>query len=122
MTAGMTGIRSTRTAKTTNMVYLLVNAFFLMNRIAGFLRHGRSNLSLLFCGIDRERLEAHPAAGEELAEEFVVMETHGLDANNQGFNYHEKCITDEDRHPEAHVGLFPSNLEECHAETSVCHC
>src|SRR6185369_5758081 len=84
-------------------------------------------LFLLFFDTHRgERLIRRAATGEELAEELVVVQTHGLDADDHAFETDDEDVADHDHRPVTWSCIRPSaghgsKNEDCRAQTGVCH-
>ena len=61
------------------------------------------HLRVLFPWGQRQRLETHTSAMEELAQDLVVMQTHGLNTDDQSFKTDDKDIAENDRDPETQI-------------------
>src|SRR5512138_3156689 len=103
MTAGTMGRSPTTTATITSILSLSLNCG---------VDQPDDRLRLLLRRIQGQRLETHASTREELAEEFVVRQTHGLDAHDQSLVEHDDNRTDGDDDPVGHTKFGACHTRE----------
>ena len=79
------------------------------------------SLHILFPRGERERLETHPSAMEELAQDLVVMQTHRLNTDDQSFKTDDKDIAKNDREPESEARLLTCQSKDRETQASMRH-
>src|ERR671910_3019463 len=76
-------------------------------------------LHILFPWGERQRLEPHASTVEELAQDLIVMQTHGLDADNQAFKADDKQVAEDNGDPETEIRFLASQREDGKAQAPM---